>query len=244
MWENLYSLVFILLQVACGIAIVICFRGSLGAVFGGLAFGLWAASGATKMVLNALEIQWWRYGMVFALVEVVAYGSMLTALIIGRRAKVGAAAEVQTPGIEGEPVDSSLAGIGGWLILPAIGLVLGPVIGLIGLGVSVSLFSDVADAGYGGVYALEILVDLALLGAAVYAAIRFFGKKRNAPSILIGLMIAGIAVTLLLLVIQMGADAEAFAMQSVKTLLGSILGAAIWIPYFRTSRRVKATFVH
>lgn len=137
-----------------------------------------------------------------------------------------------------------LVGIRGWLILPAIGCVLGPVIGVLSLIVSLALFSDVADAGYGGIFSLEILVGFGFLWFHVCVAIRFFGKRRNAPSMFITLLIASIVVTGLLLVIEIGAGAEQFAIQNVKGLLRSLVGAAIWIPYFKKSKRVKATFVH
>jgi hypothetical protein len=140
--------------------------------------------------------------------------------------------------------DPQLAGIGGWLILPAIGLVLGAIVSVVSLIASLLLFSDVADAGYGGLYALEILVELGLLIFLIYAATRFFGKRRNAPSTVIALMIAGIVASGLLLVIELGAGAEEFAIESGKVLVRGVIGAAIWIPYFRVSKRVKATFVH
>lgn len=141
-------------------------------------------------------------------------------------------------------VDPKLVGIGGWLILTAIGFVLGTIIGVVGLIIALSLFSDVADAGYGGLYALELLVDLGLLAFMIYVATRFFGKKSNAPSTIIALLIASVVTSGLLLLIELGAGAEVFAIESGKHLVQSIISAAIWIPYFRKSKRVKATFVN
>lgn len=141
-------------------------------------------------------------------------------------------------------VDPKLCGIGGWLILPAIGLVLTPILSVLGLIASLALFSDVADAGHGGIYALEIVVELGLLIFLLYAAARFFGKRTNAPSVMIALMIIGIVAQGVLLVIELSAGAEVFALESGKALARGIIGGAIWIPYFRLSKRVKATFVN
>ncbi len=144
----------------------------------------------------------------------------------------------------GAVVDQKLVGIGGWLILPAIGLVLAPIIMVVGLVMSLGLWSEVSNAGYGGIHALEIVVGLGMLVFFIYAATRFFGKKSNAPSIMIALYIVQLVSQGILLVIELGADAEPFAIESGKALVKSVIGAAIWIPYFRVSKRVKATFVN
>jgi Protein of unknown function (DUF2569) len=150
----------------------------------------------------------------------------------------------ETDGAHASAVDPSLVGIGGWLVLPAIGFVLGPVIGIVMLVVAVGLYGGVADAGFGGLYALELLVDVGLLVFLIYAAIRFFGKQRNAPSTIIALLIAGLVSSGVLIMIELGAGAEPFAIESGKQFVRSIIAAGIWIPYFKVSRRVRATFVN
>ncbi len=150
--------------------------------------------------------------------------------------------EQQESSIEAE--DQALVGIGGWLILPAIGFVLGPIIGVIGLIAALGMYSDVANAGYGGIYALEILVIVGLFCFMVYAASLFFRKKSNAPRTIITLLIVSIIASIALLVIELGAGAEVFAVETGKQLVRDVIGAAIWIPYFRVSKRVKATFVN
>jgi hypothetical protein len=140
--------------------------------------------------------------------------------------------------------DDKLKGIGGWLILPAIGLVLGPIIGVIGLFASLGMYKDVARAGYGGVYALELIVLFGLLVFTIYAAIQFFGKKRKAPKIMIILYSVSLVASLVILGIELSAGAEEFAVETGKQLVRDIVAAAIWIPYFNVSKRVKATFVN
>jgi uncharacterized membrane-anchored protein len=143
-----------------------------------------------------------------------------------------------------ENVDQKYVGIGGWLILPAIGFVLGPIIGVIGLIASLGMYSDVARAGYGGIYTIEIIVIIGLLCFLLYAATLFFKKKSNAPSTIITLLIVSLVSSCVLLVIELSAGAEPFAIETGKQLVREIIGAAIWIPFFRVSKRVKATFVN
>jgi hypothetical protein len=143
-----------------------------------------------------------------------------------------------------ETIDPKLAGIGGWLVLPAIGFVLGPILGVVGLVLALGLYDDVAGAGFAGVYSLELLVQVVLMGFMIYAATLFFGKKRNAPSVIITFLAGSLVASVVLLVIEIGAGAEAFAVETGKQLVREVIAAAIWISYFRQSKRVKATFVN
>ena len=155
----------------------------------------------------------------------------------------------QTEARAGAP-EPQFVGIGGWLILPAIGFVLGPIVGVVGLITALALFSDRAAAGYGGIYALELLVLLALLAFLFYTAIRFFGEKSDAPVNCVALLILSLVASFMLLVIKLGAGAEVLALESMEQFfgwiqyLGGIISAGIWIEYFNVSERVKATFVN
>jgi hypothetical protein len=135
-------------------------------------------------------------------------------------------------------------GIGGWLLLPAVGFVLGPIMGTVGLVRAVSQFSNAAVQGHGGLYILELCVQAGLLIFMIYAATRLYGKKANAPSTIVAFMVASLIATAVLLVIELSAGANAFAVVSGQQLARGLIPAAIWIPYFRVSKRVKATFVN
>jgi hypothetical protein len=175
-----------------------------------------------------------------SLFRAIGTGLLLAAVFVGRRSTgdgIGSVTDATAP--ESQP----RLHIGGWLVLPAIGFVVGPIIGAVTLIVGVTLFSDVAAAGFGGLYALELAVQLGVLAFITYAATRFFGKKTDAPSTVIALLTVTLVASFLLLVIELAAGAEAFAIASGKQLIGNIISAAIWIPYFRVSTRVKATFV-
>jgi hypothetical protein len=107
---------------------------------------------------------------------------------------------------------------------------------------SIGVASDLPSQ-YQGIFALNMLFDVGMTAFLIYAAVRFFGKRRNAPATMIALMITGIVVNGLLLAINIGADAEPFAIECGKALVKAIVGAIIWIPYFLVSKRVKTTFV-
>lgn len=139
--------------------------------------------------------------------------------------------------------NQDLVGIRGWLILPAIGLVLGPAIGAVELIAGITMYPNVAKAGYGGVYAMNLLMVTGLVVFAAYAAMLFFRKSSNAPRTVIALLIAGLVASGALVAIGVGAGADLFAAANGRHLVFEIIGASIWIPYFRVSKRVKATFV-
>ncbi len=150
----------------------------------------------------------------------------------------------QMPHTDTEAADPNLSGIGGWLILPAIGFVAGPILGVLLLMASLGMYPDVARNGYGNLYLLEIVVSIGLLGFWIYASVLFFRKKRSAPGTFIAFLVVSLAASCILLAIELGAEAEVFAIETGKQLIRDSVGAAIWIPYFRVSKRVKATFVH
>ena len=143
-----------------------------------------------------------------------------------------------------EDIDQELVGIGGWLILHAIGFVLGPIVGVYELVVSLSNYSKAAKAGYGGIYIIEPVVFIGLFCFFVYIAILFFRKKSNLPGTFITFFIVSIFASGLLLVIELNTEAKIFLEGIELWFVKAIIRAAIWIPYFIVSKRVKATFVN
>ena len=81
-------------------------------------------------------------------------------------------------------------------------------------------------------------------GYMVNTATRFFSKKRDAPANCIALLFLGPFASVMLLVIEAGTGAEAYAIENGKLFVLQVIPAAIWIPYFSRSKRVKATFVN
>jgi len=157
----------------------------------------------------------------------------------------------------GELIDSlqaeepRIVQIQGWLILPAIALGVGALYGvydLVAFSMLVSdfsmLVSDIAAVEYGGLFALGLVVRIGLLGFWIYAASNFYRTKRNAPTTIIALLIARVLVEGLLSVVEAFAGAEELAIESVGEVLENVVGAVIGIPYFKVSKRVKATFIN
>ena len=141
-----------------------------------------------------------------------------------------------------ESLEDQPPAIGGWLILPAIGLVLSITLAAIGLFVALSL-ADRVPSRYEGIFAFTLFVETAFTIFIIYVDTRFFGRKQNAPTMVITMLAAGVLIYLSLMMIAHASDAEIFASQSMKILVRNGIAAAIWIPYFRLSERVKRTFI-
>jgi hypothetical protein len=105
-------------------------------------------------------------------------------------------------------------GIGGWLVLPAIGVVLAPLFGA---------FAAVASLG-GDPLAGVLYAAFAVYGVA--CAFAFFGRKRHAPPMMIGLYLVNALIG-----VTGGHPARGIGL------------SIVWIAYFLTSDRVKRTFV-
>lgn len=155
------------------------------------------------------------------------------------------ASSVTDPGAtHATEVNPKLSGIRGWLILPAFGLVLGSIFRVMDLLTLFASYFEVAASRYGGTaYAAAIAVGFPLLVFTIYAAVLFFQRKRQAPNIMIALYCILLAESVVVHGFELSSGAELFATESAKHLLGSIGAAAIWIPYFRLSKRVHSTFV-
>ena len=149
--------------------------------------------------------------------------------------------------------DSHLEGIGGWLILVGISLVCTPFIMLGSL--AIANFPLLTNPSYQpflekypavhGLILFEIASNLCFV--AVLAALNylFFKKKRAFPTFMILYLVFH-------LVVLLGDTAAAQAImpaaklsaQTASSIGRSLVSAAIWIPYFLVSRRVKVTFVN
>jgi hypothetical protein len=140
---------------------------------------------------------------------------------------------------------SEPAGIGGWLILPAIGIVAAPVRFLTNLMDYLQLFDGIKPGTL--VHAMlsaEVVCWIGFLILAGVTAVQFFARKVNAPKLYIALLVAQVTFV--------AADALAAAIlfnaQALNTdteiAFGMLVAAcAIWIPYFLYSVRVRNTFV-
>lgn len=148
-------------------------------------------------------------------------------------------------------------GVGGWLLLIAIGLIVAPILNAKNLwdllGVVRTLdWSHVASVNPLGVVTLvlELLLQSFMVVASVALLYLFSLKKRRFPKlaivymwilVLLSSVLSGFAA----LMVNAGAPGvtTAAAAQELAQTIKLLLIAVIWTPYLLRSRRVKNTFV-
>lgn len=140
-----------------------------------------------------------------------------------------------------------LEGIGGWLVLVAIGLAIAPFTCLHGL------FTDLRalfGANYSGLFSsgpgiailflFETATNTVFLVAALVLNVMFYRKKRGIPVWMSTYLIAHFVA---ILIDQVGSQLL-LGHSHPGEITNSFLGMAIWVPYLVRSRRVEATFTH
>lgn len=156
-----------------------------------------------------------------------------------------------------EPESERLAGIGGWLVLVGLGIVVSP-LGIVVklLPTYLKLFTDgswlVLTTPGSAVYhplwmpylLIEVIVNAGLFVAWVWIATRFFARKQNFPRLYISILTFTIAFQFLdaLAITVVSPTETVFDPDTIKELGWSIIEAMIWIPYMLRSKRVRATF--
>jgi len=157
-----------------------------------------------------------------------------------------------------EVFGTQLQGIGGWLLLPALGLLVAPFRLLWDISRVLPSYANdnwtqlttVGGTAYHAMWAPVLLFELAnVLGYLVFTLlllVMFFQKRRVVPlfyTVLVGsnVLIQGIDIAL---VHTIPGTATAVTSKDWGELLRSAVFFAIWASYFSKSERVKATFVH
>ncbi|HHQ6631264.1 TPA: DUF2569 domain-containing protein [Serratia fonticola] len=138
-----------------------------------------------------------------------------------------------------------LGKIGGFLYLPALGIILSVISSIYGLLSSIKSYHSVTgitSALYPFII-YQIICFAILLALSVYITGVFFGKKKKAPFyyiLLISLNLIFVISNVAISHYQYGVEVDSDMWTSMARTL---IGACIWIPYFLVSVRVKRTFV-
>ena len=168
-------------------------------------------------------------------------------------------ASVDTSGLErgeGAPPGEPLR-IGGWLYLVALGLSVTAIRGTYQMySVYWPIFRDgywpkLTTAGGAGYHVLwaplivgEIVGNLCVIALSVFALAHFFRKSRKTPRAAVVCYSFGVALVLLDYFVSGFIPAVANNRSASNSeLFRACFSAAIWIPYFLVSKRVKNTFV-
>jgi hypothetical protein len=157
-------------------------------------------------------------------------------------------------------------GIGGWLILPVIGLFVSCIgslyllfRGVIPILRSWDTFTSPDSSLYhpllGPYFGFITFIDIAILVVSIFLLVLIFKRKRILPTIIIYAYTAFVFVTLVNFVAivtfiyqfmaERGDTAEASSLVTqgiVDVVLRGIITCGIWIPYFLYSKRVRNTF--
>ncbi len=179
-------------------------------------------------------------------------------------------AEVQNPDFNpyGRVYDNNLpnqyalngpSGLGGWLVLVAIGRILGPLVLLNAIYQIFSVYfksgmltqlSDPDSNMYSALWKpmafFELIGNVVLLGLSVLLIVLFFMKKKQFPIVYIGMMVLNVLIMLIdLIFIYQIQKALALDLNITATsqLIAAIVTSGVWIPYMLVSKRVKNTFI-
>lgn len=141
------------------------------------------------------------------------------------------------------------SGLGGWLLLPLLGLVVSilstgfNMLQAIGTWETVSIIISGSDPNFAHMQ-IPVLASLIsgsiVLIVAPICLILMFMRSPQTPNWMIGFYLLGLVVAII----------EYFAARAMMpvdpgitgSLIGGVIGALIWIPYFRRSQRVANTF--
>ena len=145
--------------------------------------------------------------------------------------------------------------IGGWLILPTIGISLTPIVLILQL-VQGGFFSKATwmsimslesnNVLIAAVFASEIVYNFLLLVFSVFLIILIYKRRTSAPKLVVFFYVANFAFPIIdhLAIVSLGP--ELLSPEDTSSTIGQsarqFIGAAIWIPYFLIAERVKSTF--
>ena len=123
--------------------------------------------------------------------------------------------------------EEKVEGIGGWMILPIIGLFISiPVL-------LYDIISTVANYQISLFTGIVIFIELLFVIFIIIALVSIFNKKRYVPQLMVAFYIANFVFQAVV----------SFLADDYTGLGSAFIMWAIWIPFFLISERVKNTFV-
>ncbi|MCY7312721.1 MAG: DUF3857 domain-containing protein [Pseudoxanthomonas sp.] len=154
------------------------------------------------------------------------------------------------------PIEPALAGLRGWLLLPALGAVVAPLLLMADLVTNLDAYTLPGWSALslpGGeayhplwipVLLFELAAKLGLLVFSILLLVMYFQRRRGAPRLFICLLAASLAyVAIHLALLHLIPDAAAeIGPRDWGRLASAAVLALIWVPYFMRSRRVRSTF--
>ncbi|MCB1587863.1 MAG: DUF3857 domain-containing protein [Xanthomonadales bacterium] len=160
------------------------------------------------------------------------------------------------PAPDPRPADPRLTGIGGWLVLPLLGLLLQPIVTLVTMATNLDAYSEplwssltvVGGSAYDSWWIWALLFDLAsslaLLILVPLLLVLFLKRRSSVPHLYISLLLWILASNLISL--WATGQIEGFALDVRKELqadaVRSVFSTLIWASYFVVSVRVRSTF--
>lgn len=154
--------------------------------------------------------------------------------------------------------DNELKGLGGWLILVGIGVVISPIRLLVTFIPSykpifedgtwealTTVSSEVYDPLWGPLLIGEIAYNSIMVAASAYLIYLFFSKHYLFPKIYIAIVTVSLVFIPLdaWLVTKVLPTEPMFDPETTKEFVRVLIVGIIWVPYMLISKRVKATFV-
>lgn len=154
--------------------------------------------------------------------------------------------------------DNKLKGLGGWLILVGVGVVINPIRLLVTL---VPTYKQIFETGawealtvessefynpyFRSLLISEITFNAIIIAASTYLIYLFCSKHYLFPKLYIGI----VAVSLVFIPLDAWIVTKLFPSESIfnpeatKEFIITFLSGIVWVPYMLVSKRVKATFV-
>jgi hypothetical protein len=137
--------------------------------------------------------------------------------------------------------------VGGWLLIPAIGLSIAPFVSLYSIAREWenhrAIFGNTKLSVYTIYYVASLSLRLMQLGLLILTLMLFWARRTSAPYFATALYSLNLVITIMyelvgLTMYDLGSDKT-----NERNLVFAVIAAAIWIPYFLISERARGTFV-